>query len=216
MNNEHNQSTDPQAPPSRWRFSASGRAIGTGAFLVALMAGAAAGVGGTRLVQRFHPQVVMLLQPAPIAQMKDAMPVAVKGKVAEIFGNKFVVQDDSGRALVDTGPRGDGRKIVDKGEAMTVQGRFDRGVIHAQVIAHADGRTEAFDPPRPPRPHHKPPPPPPGPRADRGPHHAPPPPPPGDRGPGADRAPPPPPSAADRAPPPAPGNGATPPSAQPL
>jgi len=213
MTNEPTQSTDQQAPPPRRRFSASGRAIGAGAFLVAFVAGAAAGVGGTHLVQRFHPQTVMLLQPAPIAQMKDAMPVAVKGQVAEIFGNKFIVQDDSGRALVDTGPRGDGRKIVDKDEGVTVQGRFDRGVIHAQVIAHADGRIEAFGPPRP---HRKPPPPPPGPRADRGPHHASPPPLPGDRGPGADRAPPPPPPAADRAPPPAPGNGAPPPPAQPL
>ena len=30
------------------------------------------------------------------------------GQVAEVFGNKFIIQDDSGRTLVDTGPRGEG------------------------------------------------------------------------------------------------------------
>ena len=59
--------------------------------------------------------------------------VTVKGKVAEIFGNKFIVQDDTGRALVDLGPRGEDATAVAKGENVTVQGRFDRGVIHAQV-----------------------------------------------------------------------------------
>ena len=36
-------------------------------------------------------------------------------------GNKFIVQDDSGRTLVDTDPRGDSVKPVAKGEAVTVQ-----------------------------------------------------------------------------------------------
>jgi hypothetical protein len=28
-----------------------------------------------------------------------------------------------------------------------VQGRFDRGIVRAEVLAHADGRNEAFGPP---------------------------------------------------------------------
>ena len=40
---------------------------------------------------------VMLLQAAPIDRCADS-PVAVKGDVAEIFGNKIIVQDDSGQA----------------------------------------------------------------------------------------------------------------------
>jgi hypothetical protein len=44
------------------------------------------------------------------------------------------------------------------GETVTVQGMFDRGVVHAHIVSHADGRTQAFGPPPPP------PPPPGGPR----------------------------------------------------
>ena len=56
---------------------------------------------------------------------------AIKGEVAEIFGNKFVVQDGTGRALVETGRRGRRRHLVAKGEAVTVQGRFENGFLHA-------------------------------------------------------------------------------------
>ncbi len=151
-----------------------------GVALAVLVVGAAAGAGGTKLAQRWQPQSVMLLEPAPITQLKDDQPAAAKGNVAEIFGNKFILQDSSGRVLVDLGPRGDRGAVVSKDEAVTVQGRFDRGVIRAQVLVHADGRSEAFGPPRPPHPDRGPPPP----GADRGP-----PPPPG-----ADRGPPPPPA----------------------
>jgi hypothetical protein len=166
-----------------------------------LVAGAALGAGGTRLAQNWQPQRVMLLQPAPIGDMREATPIAVKGEVADIFGNKFIVQDASGRALVETGPRGEDRTIVARGETVTVQGRFDRGVIHAQVLAHADGRNELFGPPDPkggPRgpkggPHaDRDGPPPPRERADR---DAPPSPPPANRAGPDDDAPPPPPPA---------------------
>jgi hypothetical protein len=132
-------------PRQRLRFSRSG--VAAGAFAVVLIAGAALGAGGTRLAQNWQPRSVMLLQPAPIDHMAERSPVAIKGDVAEVFGNKFVVQDPSGRALVDTGPRGEDRTVVAKGETVTVQGRFDRGVVHADVVAHADGHNEAFGPP---------------------------------------------------------------------
>jgi hypothetical protein len=35
--------------------------------------------------------------------MTDWSTIEIKGQVAEIFGNKFVLQDASGRALVETG-----------------------------------------------------------------------------------------------------------------
>jgi uncharacterized protein YdeI (BOF family) len=175
-------------PPPRWRWQSSRSLLG-GALIAVLAIGAAAGAGGTRMAQRWHAQSVMLLQPGPIDTMSNDSVVAVKGSVAEIFGNKFIVQDDSGRALVDTGPRGERGDTVAKGETITVQGRFDRGVIHAQVVAHADGRSEAFGPPRPPRPDRGPP--------DRPGMRA-------DGGPGTDRGPPPPPPRADRDPPPPP------------
>ena len=50
-----------------------------------------------------QPQAVMLLTPAPIGKLQPDSPVAVKGTVAEIFGNKFILQDDSGRALSISG-----------------------------------------------------------------------------------------------------------------
>ena len=129
------------------------------------------GLAGAAIAQapppadRGQPQAVMLLTPVPIARLQAGGPVAVKGSVAEIYGNKFILQDDTGRMLVDLGPRGEAGDAVTKGEQLMVQGGFDRGFIAAQVVSHSDGRNEAFGPPRPP-----------GPRADRGPGRRPPPP----------------------------------------
>ena len=90
---------------------------------------------------------------APIATMRDWSPVAVKGEVAEVFGNKFIVADDSGHALIDTGRAGEGSTLVAKAETVTVQGRFEHGFIHALLITHADGHSDVVGPPGPP-PHH--------------------------------------------------------------
>jgi hypothetical protein len=147
MTNAENTSEPQALPPPRRRVHVSRRGLAAGALGVVLIAGAALGAGGTRLAQNWQPRSVMLLQPGPIDRMAERSPVAIKGDVAEVFGNKFVVQDGSGRALVDTGPRGEDRMMVAKGETVTVQGRFDRGVVHAEVLAHADGRNEAFAPP---------------------------------------------------------------------
>jgi hypothetical protein len=157
-------------PPSARRPSRRTVAIGA-ALIAALAVGTVGGAGASRLLHRWQPQSVMLLEPVSIDRMKPDSMVAVKGNVAEVFGNKFILQDTNGRALVDTGPRGEGAPVVDKGEAVTVQGRFDRGSIHAQVLVRANGTTQAFGPPAPKHgPHEGPG----GPRADR----APPPPPP--------------------------------------
>jgi len=96
-------------------------------------------------------------QMRPSPEMAPATPVAinvlpnwglvtVKGQVAEIFGNKFVVQDASGRALVETGRVGEGGKLVAKDESVMVQGRFGNGFIHATFVVHADGTTVAIGP----------------------------------------------------------------------
>lgn len=200
---------EPKAlPPPTNRPRISARALGVGGAITILIAGAALGAGGTRLALNRTPQPVMLLQPAAIGDLREAMPTAVKGEVTDIFGNKFVIQDATGRALVDTGPRGEDRKIVARGETVTVQGRFDNGIVHAQLVAHADGHNEAFGPPGPTG----------GPKGPRGPKDGPRadrdgPPPPPDL---ADRDGPPPPPRDDRGPPPpadhaGPDNDATPP-----
>jgi uncharacterized protein YdeI (BOF family) len=99
-----------------------------------------------------QPQPVMLLTPVTVDKMQADNVVAVKGSVAEIFGNKFILQDDTGRALVELGPQGEDGTVVAKGEQVMVQGRFERGFIVAQLLSHADGRNQAFGPPPPPRP----------------------------------------------------------------
>ena len=105
--------------------------------------------GGAAVATHNRPLTFVALTPGPIKAMQDQAPVAIKGQVAEIYGNKFVVQDDSGRALVDMGPAGDGGALVAKSEILTVQGRFEGGFIHAIAINHADGRTDIVGPPGP-------------------------------------------------------------------
>ncbi len=167
--------TDTNPPPAaRWQDRP--RSLLAGIALAVLIVGAAAGAGGVRMVQHWRPQSVMLLQPTAIDKLAEGGPAAVKGSIAEIFGNKFVLDDGTGRALVDLGPRGENADAVVKGETVTVQGMFDHGIVHARIVSHADGRNEAFDAPPPPAPGAPPPPPPGGPAAGAPP---PPPPPPG-------------------------------------
>ena len=116
-----------------------------------LLAAFAIGGGVTAAALQARRPALVMLTPAPITSMHDWSEVAVKGQVAETFGNKFIIQDDSGRALVETGPRGEGGQLVAKSETVTVQGRFEHGFIHAQLISHPDGRNEFVGPPGPPR-----------------------------------------------------------------
>lgn len=212
IDHEPNKPETTALPPPERKAWMSRRALGAGAAVAILAAGAALGAGGTRLAQTWSPQRVMLLQAAPIDAMRDDTIVAVKGEVTDIYGNKFVLQDSSGRALVDLGRRGEDRAVVRRGETVTVQGRFDRGMIRTQMLTRADGTAEGFGPPGPkdgskdgppkgpkgpkgpkdgPRAERDAPPPPPRDRAER--DDPPPPPPPGERRGPDDDAPPPPP-----------------------
>lgn len=178
---------DAGAVPPRRRRRLAGVAL-----VAAIAVGAVGGAFASRVAHRYMPQQVMLLQPAAVGQLKPDTIVATKGKVAELFGNKFILDDGSGRVLVDTGPQGDRAPFADKDEAVTVQGHFDRGQIHAQLLVRANGDTVAFGPPPPPH----------GPKGPKEARRGPPPPP--EAGPGA---PPPPPSEG--------GPGAPPPPAPP-
>ncbi len=138
----------PEPKPPR-----SARRPGRTAIAAAVVGAFAVGAGATAFAQRAHPPITFVaLTPGPVSAMKDWAPVAVKGKVAEIFGNKFILEDDSGRALVETGPQGDNGHLVAKSETVTVQGRFERGFIHAIAIEHGAGHTDAVAPPGPPHP----------------------------------------------------------------
>lgn len=149
----------PAAPRGRFGhvppFLRRGRVRAAAALLVAF------GAGGALIHLADGPRrtAVVALAPQPIAGVKDGG-AALKGQVAEVFGDKFVIADDTGRALVETGPAGRGAALVKPGETVTAQGRFDHGSLHAAVLSHADGRQDAFDPgpggpggpPRPPGP----------------------------------------------------------------
>lgn len=113
-----------------------------GAALALLAVGG--GVGATA-VNHMRPAAQMApLAPVTVAAMKDDSIVTLKGKVAEIYGNKFVLADESGRALIETGRAGEGGKLVNADENLTVQGRFDDGFVKAAFLVRADGKTEAI------------------------------------------------------------------------
>lgn len=162
-----------------------------GAMLLAV--GAAGGAGAVQLTR---PTVVMApTVPTAISKLpaSDGI-VTVRGRVAGVYGSRFLVEDASGRTLVDAG-RGAG--TLTRGAPVVVQGRFDDGQLRARFVVDQAGGVREVGAPPPPRGAGAPPPPPP----PRG-AGAPPPPPPGAE------APPPPPSAGAPLPP---GAGAPPP-----
>lgn len=164
------------------------------ALLLAL--GAAGGAGAVSMTR---PGVEMApTQPTAIARLAQTSGVVtVKGRVAEQYGDRFVVQDGSGKTLVDAGPDAGG---LETGSVVMVQGRYADGQLHASYLVDAQGRVRAVAPPPPPHGPGMAPPPPPG-----GPGMAPPPPPPGAPGmapPPPAGAVPPPPGVAPIAPPP--------------
>ena len=147
MSSPENSTASPRA---RTRFTPlrPGRRLAAAAVLVGAFV---VGGGVTAVALQGRQPTLVMLTPTPITAMHDWSAVAVKGQVAEIFGNKFIIQDESGRALVETGLRRDGGQLVAKSETVTVQGRFERGFIHAQAISHSDGRNDLVGPAGPPR-----------------------------------------------------------------
>lgn len=143
---QHADASTPRTPFAALR---SGR--GRLAAAAALVGAFAVGGGVTAAALAGRGPTLVMLTPAPITAMHDRSAVAVKGTVAEIFGNKFIVEDESGRALVETGRKGEGGQLVARSETVTVQGRFEHGFIHAQAISHGDGRNDLVGPPGPPR-----------------------------------------------------------------
>ncbi|MEN2747986.1 hypothetical protein [Sphingomonas sp. T9W2] len=149
--------------------------------------------GGASAVSMTRPSVEMAPTVAtPVAKLaNDNGVVTVKGRVAEVFGDRFVVQDATGRAMVDAGRDAS----VSKGAPVQVQGRYDNGQLKASYLVDANGKVTPVGPP-PPRPGHGPKPGPDGARGPGGPGCAP----------GA--VPPPPPPASGEVPPPPPAGAA--------
>jgi len=135
------------------------RLIGGAALIAAGAAGGAGAVGLTRPGIEVAP-----IRPVAIASLahRDDSLVTVRGKVAEIYGDRFTLADASGKAMVDIG-RGD-EGAVTAGQDLLVQGRFDNGQLHASFLVDGSGRVRALSPAgRPPHPGR------PGPAGRRGP-----------------------------------------------
>ncbi len=183
---------NPRSPLHRLRSPRS-------AALAAVALLAIGGGAGVIAMQATRPSVSMApATPVAIRSLSSSGIVTIRGRVAEIYGNKFVIADASGRALVDTGREGERGGLVTAGEPVTVQGSFDRGFVHAAFLVGPGNKVVALGPlGGPPRGRR-------GPRGgpDDGPG-APPPPPPG-AGPVGDAPPPSPPGAGPGAPPPSP------------
>ncbi len=136
---------DHKEPETKPRPAASRRtAIAAVAGIALLAVGAVAGAGGTHLFERREAQ--SLLPPVAVSALSDGSVASVKGKVVEIYGNKFVIDDGTGKVLVETGPRGEGGKLVAQDETVTAQGRFEDGFMHGSMIVHGDDRAELLGP----------------------------------------------------------------------
>nr|MDX8320843.1 hypothetical protein [Agrobacterium sp. rho-8.1] len=134
---EGGPSTTPKKPRSRWAWPAL-------ITVFALALGAAGGATATKLI-RPVPEMAPVT-PVAISTLPVSGLVTIKGTIAEIYGNKFILQDESGKALVETGPAGEGGKLVNTSEPVTVQGRADDGVVHASYLIRQDGKAEAIGP----------------------------------------------------------------------
>ena len=105
------------------------------------------GAAGAIVAAETGPSVSMApATPVAIRSLSATGIVTIRGRVAEIYGNKFIMADSSGRALVDTGREGDGRQLVAVGEPLTVQGRFEGGFVHAAFLVGADNRVQVVGP----------------------------------------------------------------------
>lgn len=162
-------------------------ALGAAAMVAVGAAGGAGAVALTRPSIEMAPTVA-----TPIAKLgsSDGI-VTVRGRVAEVFGDRFVVQDGTGRAMIDAGRNATGS--IAKGNAVMVQGRYDDGQLRARFLVDPAGQVREVGPAHGPH----------GPHGRGSPG-----------GPRGDGPPPPPGAGLDRAPPPPPADGrATPPAA---
>jgi hypothetical protein len=125
------------------------RRLGRPARLAALGAGllALGGTAGALVMAETRPSVSMApATPVAIRSLSSGGIVTIRGRVAEVYGNKFVMQDATGRALVDTGREGDERQLVVANQPVTVQGRFERGFVHAAFLVGPDNKVLALGP----------------------------------------------------------------------
>ncbi|BBK33558.1 YpeB-like protein with putative protease inhibitory function [Stella humosa] len=97
--------------------------------LLALAAAVGIGAGTATLAQ------------TPIRDVLSPAGISIAGTVTDVFGNKFVLQDGSGKVLVESGPDWHRKLDIKAGETLTITGRPEGGSFEAFTITRADGTT---------------------------------------------------------------------------
>jgi hypothetical protein len=129
------------APNKRFNLRRNRLALAAAGLLVVGGAAGAVTVAATR------PSVTMApATPTAIRSLQSDGIVTIRGTVAETYGNKFVMADRTGRALVDLGREGDGSNLVAVGQPVTIQGRFEDGFVHASFLVAPGGKVTALGP----------------------------------------------------------------------
>lgn len=83
---------------------------------------------------------VALAQNVSIDQLAGGQGLSIEGEVRDVFGNRFVLEDQSGRVLVETGPERGREYDLRQGERLTVFGEPDNdGGFEAARIVREDG-----------------------------------------------------------------------------
>lgn len=93
-------------------------------------------------------------------QIGDLSPegTRITGTVTDVFGNKFVLEDETGRVLVEAGPWFHHRLDIAQGEQLAVLGEMKQGGFDAFSIVRADGQVVEIQAPLGPPPWAGPPP----------------------------------------------------------
>jgi uncharacterized protein YdeI (BOF family) len=129
------------APNTRFNLRRNRLALAAAGLLVVGGAAGAVTVAATR------PSVTMApATPVAIRSLQSDGIVTIRGTVAETYGNKFVMADRTGRALVDLGREGEGSNLVAVGQPVTIQGRFEDGFVHASFLVAPGGKVTALGP----------------------------------------------------------------------
>ncbi|WP_082467111.1 MULTISPECIES: hypothetical protein [unclassified Sphingomonas] len=124
---------------TKFRFPGVGKvALGMG---LGLAIGAAGGAGAVSLTRPGVEMAPTVATPVNRLSASDGV-VTVKGRVAEVYGDRFVVQDATGRAMVDAGRD----TAPAKGQAVQVQGRYDNGQLRASYLVDPAGKVTAVGP----------------------------------------------------------------------
>jgi hypothetical protein len=107
------------------------------------------GIAGGMVGHHMHPPIAMApLHAVAIRDLANSQGiVTVKGRVAENFGSRFVIDDGTGRTLIDTGPRWRDDGLAPLGAPVTVQGRFDRGAFRPDYLVDSSGTVVPLGPP---------------------------------------------------------------------